>query len=80
MTPEELDDLEKFENENSDMDSPLAPAQTSGDIADDHPVTDTGLDQDELYDEGVAGASEAQEPALENDVVGYVKPDEHPDK
>ncbi len=80
MTPDELDELEKFENENSDMDSPLAPAKISDDIADDHPLTDTDQDDEELYQAGLKGDSGVEEPALNNDVVNYVNPDKDSDK
>jgi hypothetical protein len=45
-------------------------------LDDTHPVTDTNIDPQEEYDEGVAGAAEANEPNPGNNVVGYDKPDQ----
>lgn len=47
-------------------------------LDDTHPVTDTNIDPQELYDEGVAGAAEAREPNAGDNVVGYDKPDQPP--
>lgn len=45
-----------------DYDTPFSPADDqTGRIPIDHPSTDTGLDEHELYDEGLAGAAEAEE-------------------
>ena len=47
-------------------------------LDDTHPVTDSGIDSQELYDEGVSGAAEAQEPNSGEDgdaVVDYNPPD-----
>ena len=40
-------------------------------LDDTHPSTDTNIEQPELYDEGVAGAAEAEEPNKGNSVVDY---------
>lgn len=45
-----------------DYDTPFSPAGgQTGHIPIDHPSTDTGLDEHELYDEGLPGAAEAEE-------------------
>jgi hypothetical protein len=41
-----------------------------------HPITDTGIDSQELYDEGLPGATETHEPNPGDDVVGYDPPDQ----
>lgn len=43
--------------------------QTALDVT--HPVTDTNLQLEEEYDEGVSGAAEATEPAGRGTVLGY---------
>jgi hypothetical protein len=43
----------------------------TGALAADHPSTDSNLQVEEVYDEGVAGAAEAGEPNAESDVLGY---------
>ena len=43
----------------------------SGQIDDTHQATDTNVDSHQTYDEGLAGAAEAQEPNAGNAVVGY---------
>lgn len=40
-----------------------------------HPATDTAVDKQELYDEGVSGAVEIQEPS-ETAVTGFQEPEE----
>ncbi|MDB5170561.1 MAG: hypothetical protein JWO35_255 [Candidatus Saccharibacteria bacterium] len=74
MDPDELDEEEQLEQRTPDMESPFAPAHPRGDISDTHPSTDTGIDQDELYEEGISGAAEAAEPNPDDDVVGYEEP------
>jgi len=36
-----------------------------------HQVTDSNIDSQEAYDEGLSGAAEATEPNADNGVVGY---------
>jgi hypothetical protein len=43
----------------------------TGALGADHPSTDTNIQAEELYDEGIAGAAEAGEPNAESDVLGY---------
>lgn len=77
MPPHELDEEERVEKLAEDGQSPFQPADPpdepakpaddvgQGDNLDDtHPVTDDQLDTQELYDEGVSGAAEAEEPNM----------------
>ena len=41
--------------------TPAAPADDNQIIPPDHPVTDTGMDEDELYEEGEGGAANLDE-------------------
>lgn len=43
----------------------------STEIDDTHPVTDSNIEAQEVYDEGVSGAAEAVEPNAGNAVAGY---------
>ena len=38
-----------------------------------HPATDTNIEEEELYDEGLSGAAEAGEPNSQDTVIGYHK-------
>lgn len=53
---------------------PVAQASSDGALDDTHPATDTNVQTEEQYDEGVAGAAEAQEPNAGNAVAGYTPP------
>ena len=75
MPPDEPNDEERLEELPGDQGTPFQPADDQddqGQTDDTHPSTD--VDQQELYDEGVAGA-EAEEPNQDNAVTGY-EPDE----
>ena len=50
------------------------PAQ--GQLDDTHQATDTNIDSQEVYDEGLSGAAEAEEPNANDAVTGYTPPDE----
>jgi hypothetical protein len=50
-------------------------SSTGSDLPIDHPATDTNVDPQELYDEGVAGAAEVSDKTAENAVTGYEAPD-----
>lgn len=53
---EDADDDEQLDQ---DYDTPFSNPHDSRDrLAPDHPATDSGLDEHELYDEGLAGAAE----------------------
>jgi hypothetical protein len=87
MPPDEPNDEERIEELPEDNQTPFSPAAPSRDVdleADDrsqmdqqldstHPVTDTNIEREELYDEGLAGAAEASEPNAGNTVVNYHK-------
>ena len=75
MPPDEPNEEEKLEELPEDNETPFRPAdpvRDEGVVPDDnsqpptlddtHPVTDTNIDPHELYDEGVSGAAEAEEP------------------
>ncbi len=88
MPPDEPDDEEKLEELPDDIDTPFSlPDEPEVDIADansphlkrplldsTYPETDTNIELEELYDEGIAGAAEAEEPNAADTVIGYQKP------
>lgn len=81
----EPNDEERLEQLPQDGATPFAPADDSSDDAaldsdqreasrtldDTHQVTDTNLDDQEVYDEGYSGAAEASEPNAGDAVIGY---------
>jgi hypothetical protein len=79
---DELDILDEIP-EDDDILSPLSiddrPAGDPDDlpiddligIDDTHPVTDTNLQTEEEYDEGLSGAAEAKDPVIGSSVIGY---------
>jgi hypothetical protein len=84
--PDEPNDEEELERLPEDGETPFRPAQDDGGEAadeeeireadsepldDTHQVTDTNLQAEEEYDEGLSGAAEADEPNVGNAVVGY---------
>jgi hypothetical protein len=90
MPPDEPNDEERLEELPEDNGTPFQPAPPSRDdtgaldnnlqaddnkLDDTHPITDTDIDQQELYDEGLPGAVEAHEPNPGDDVVSYTPPD-----
>jgi hypothetical protein len=84
MPPDEPTDEEKLEQLPEDGQTPFQPAdpsrddalpadaggQPASDLDSTHPATDTNLQPEELYDEGVSGAAEADEPNTGNAVTG----------
>ena len=87
--PPDTTDEERLEELPEDHGTPFQPAPPSRDdtgavnddlqaddnkLDDTHPITDTDIDQQELYDEGLPGAAEAHEPNAGNDVAGYNPP------
>src|SRR5436309_1034656 len=58
-----------------DRDRPL-----QGQLDDTHQVTDTNVDAQEAYDEGLSGAAEAEEPNATNAVTDYNPPSENEDR
>jgi hypothetical protein len=85
MQPDEPNDEERLEELPEDNQTPFQPAdpprddtipvddvaQASNILDTTHPATDSGIDPQELYDEGVSGAAEASEPNSGNTVTGY---------
>lgn len=88
MDPDELDKLEQemlaapgqeppFNSggvSRDDAGEPDAAGQPLKDLNPQHPALDTNIDDEELYQEGLAGAAEAQEPNAGNDVVSFEPP------
>lgn len=57
-----FDDTDDEDKLDQDYDTPFSPAGgRAGQIPIDHPSTDTGIDEHELYDEGLSDAAEAEE-------------------
>jgi hypothetical protein len=86
MLPDEPNDEERREELPQDNQTPFRPADPApndatsvllaggtedGQLSDTHPSTDTNIEAHELYDEGVSGAAEAEEPKTDDAVVGY---------
>ena len=69
MPPNEPNEEERQQELPQDNQTPFQPADPGQDST--QPATDTGVDSQEVYDEGVAGATETSEPAPGNDVGGY---------
>lgn len=90
MPPDEPNDEERLEEEENDFQTPFSiPDEEAVDISDEgdeeltrpeldttHPSTDTGIQVEELYDEGPSGAAEASEPNAGDAVIGYHKPED----
>jgi len=88
MPPDEPTEEEKLQELPQDSQTPFQPAdpsrdgavpvdspsQSNGQLDDTHPATDTNLEQEELYDEGVSGVAEARDPKDDSDVTGYNEP------
>jgi hypothetical protein len=79
LPPDEPNEEERREELPGDTQTPFSPAPSSRDddtgqpaqLDDTHPSTDTNIEPEELYDEGLAGAAEAEDPSPRDDVVGY---------
>jgi hypothetical protein len=61
--PDDYSDLTKLPDEDNPRSDPDDIAKT---IDDTHPATDTNIDSAEEYDEGLAGAAEAEDPLRSN--------------
>jgi hypothetical protein len=87
MPPDEPNDEEDLENYSEDNETPISfpndqadsgnePDDQQGDkIESTHPATDSGLQPEEIYDEGISGAAEVSEPSTGHTILGYDKPD-----
>lgn len=74
MPPDEPTSEEQLEQLPEDNDTPFRPADpplddsintpTQQHLDDTHPATDTSLDSDELYQEGIAGAAGVSDPSV----------------
>jgi hypothetical protein len=85
--PGEPNEEERQEEEPNDFDTPFAsPEEARVDIEDaegshnrraslgsTHPATDTNIELEEWYDEGLSGAAEASEPNANDKVIRYHK-------
>jgi hypothetical protein len=63
-------------------DNPLSepddlPADDASGLDDTHPATDTNIQLEEEYDEGISGAAEANEPNRHDAVIGYDPSKDH---
>jgi len=92
LQPDDPTDEDRLEAEDEDYDTPFSrptDADDDVDIADErasihrrpllddtHPTTDTNIEEEEWYDEGVSGAAEAAEPNAHDTVIDYDDPDE----
>lgn len=92
MFPDEPTDEERLEELAQDNETPFRPAdlnppvtgnttdpvvQAAGtDIPDDHPQTDTNMQPEEQYDEGVSGAAEVEDTSGQSAVTDYTPPKE----
>ena len=60
----------------SETDLPADPAVPhDGDLPDDHPATDTNMQPEEVYDEGVGGAAEVDDQSGQSAVTGLADDD-----
>lgn len=87
MQPDEPNDEERLEQLPEDDETPFSPADPSRDpgaeadddrqveetLDDTHPDTDTDVQREGVYDEGLAGETGASEPNAGNSVVDYDK-------
>ena len=85
MPPDEPNGEEELEELPDDYDTPFSVAYEAKDaiagpdgewymtdkLGATHPATDSGMQLEELYDEGLSGAAEASEPNGDDMVVGY---------
>jgi hypothetical protein len=76
MPPVEPNDEERQEELPQDNQTPFNPATPTADdsgqpakLDPTHPVTDSNIQPEEVYEEGVPGAAEASEPNAGNDVT-----------
>jgi hypothetical protein len=76
----EPNDEEKQEKLPNDFSTPFSPPSGIQDNSDDtHPEADTNVDEQERYDEGIAGASGVDDPGNRG-VTGYTPPAQSDDK
>ena len=88
MPPDEPYDEEQLEELPEDYETPFSPTRETKDLIaspggmsfatskldSTHPSTDSNIQLEELYDEGLSGAAEAEEPNAQDSVVGYSPP------
>lgn len=88
MPPDEPYDEEQLEELPEDYETPFSPTREANDriaapggisfatskLDSTHPSTDSNIQLEELYDEGLSGAAEAEEPNARDTVVGYKPP------
>lgn len=76
----EPNDEEKQEQLPNDFSTPFSPPSGVQDNTDDtHPATDTNIDPQEQYDEGISGASEVNDPGSRG-ILGYTPPSDNDDE
>ena len=88
MLPDEPTDEERLQELPEDHETPFRPAdptrnpdteadddsQPQKPLDDTHPSTDSNIQREELYDEGISGAAEATEPNAGDNVAKYDTP------
>ena len=79
MPPDEPTEEERAEELPEDNGTPFQPADDATPIDDTHPVTDSNIQPEELYDEGVSGAAEGSEPNAGDTVVDFNPPSPNAD-
>ena len=77
MFPDEPTDEERLEELAEDNETPFRPADDNTEtIPDDHPQTDTNVQPEEQYDEGVSGAAEVEDDSSQSAVADYNPPEQ----
>jgi hypothetical protein len=82
MPPDEPNAEERQEELPQDYQTPFSPPADANDDTSDgaqttyptDPATDTGIQEEEIYDEGPYGASQLPDPKGQSNVVGYRPP------
>ena len=84
MPPDEPNDEERLEELPEDNGTPFGLPDDLNSEPDDepksvidstHPATDTGVQPEEVYEEGISGAAEINESSTGHTILGYEKPD-----
>jgi hypothetical protein len=76
MPPVEPTDEERLEELSQDNQTPFQPADpvaddSNSDLPADHPATDSNMQPEELYEEGIAGAAEVEDTSSQSAVTDY---------
>ncbi len=74
MPPDEPNEEERLEQLPQDYETPFQPPDSNearDNLDDTHPATDTNIQQEEVYDEGVSGAAETTDSGTDSGVADY---------